>query len=79
LELWLEYEECSTREAQLVSQIDKFDMYVQAYEYEEAQGLDLAEFFKGAAETIKHPEMKSWLHELLTRRASLTKPTTTGG
>ncbi|ELR23470.1 HD domain containing protein [Acanthamoeba castellanii str. Neff] len=67
-ELWLEYEKGETPEARVVGQIDKFDMYLQAHEYEASQGLDLSEFFRGAETTVQHPEMRQWLAELLARR-----------
>ncbi|KAJ1984850.1 hypothetical protein H4R34_000389 [Dimargaris verticillata] len=34
-ELWHEYEACQTPEARLVKDLDKFEMIVQAYEYEQ--------------------------------------------
>jgi len=68
VELWLEYEKGETPEARVVGQIDKFDMYLQAHEYEASQGLDLSEFFRGAETTVQHPEMRQWLAELLARR-----------
>ena len=33
-DLWMEYERAETREALFVKDIDKFEMIVQAYEYE---------------------------------------------
>ncbi len=33
-QLWLEYEEGSSKEAKLVKDFDKFEMIMQAYEYE---------------------------------------------
>lgn len=34
--LWLEYEKGETPESQLVKQIDKFEMALQAYQYEKS-------------------------------------------
>ncbi|KII74349.1 HD domain-containing protein 2 [Thelohanellus kitauei] len=47
--LWKEYEEGSTKEAQIVKDIDKFEMIFQAYEYEVDQNRpkQLQEFFDG--------------------------------
>lgn len=45
LELWEEYEAGVTPESRFVKDIDKFEMILQADEYEAEQGLDLGEFF----------------------------------
>lgn len=44
--LWQEYEEGISPEALYVKDIDKFEMIVQANEYEEAQGIQLDQFFE---------------------------------
>lgn len=36
--LWLEYEENTTKEAVVVKHLDKFDMIVQAFHYEQKYG-----------------------------------------
>lgn len=43
--LWEEYETGETAEAQLVKDADKFDMIVQAFDYEQLHGVRLEEFF----------------------------------
>ncbi|CAN8070797.1 unnamed protein product [Agarophyton chilense] len=44
-ELWKEYEDGTTEEAKLMKDIDKFEMILQADEYERAQDIKLQEFF----------------------------------
>ena len=39
--LWLEYEEGSTSEALFIKDVDKFEMIVQAYEYEKSMSFVL--------------------------------------
>lgn len=46
LALWEEYEEGSTKEALYVKDIDKFEMILQAHEYESGQSLRLDQFFE---------------------------------
>ena len=38
-ELWSEYENCATPVAQLAKNLDKYEMIVQADEYEREQGM----------------------------------------
>ncbi|KIZ02644.1 HD domain-containing protein 2 [Monoraphidium neglectum] len=52
-ELWREYEAQSSREAHLVKDFDKLEMIVQAHEYEQAQGLELQQFFDSTAGKFK--------------------------
>ena len=44
-ELWDEYEAGETLHARYTKDLDKYDMILQAYEYEKEQGLDLSQFF----------------------------------
>eukprot|EP01133_Synstelium_polycarpum_P002960 gene2960-3402_t len=53
--LWLEYEEAKTDEALLVKDFDKFEMVLQALEYEKAQGKDLQSFFDSTRGKFSHP------------------------
>jgi len=69
-ELWNEYETQSTIEAKLVKDIDKFDMILQADEYEQAQDKQLDTFFKGTVEKIQHPFMQSLTTELTQQRTA---------
>ncbi|GJP51323.1 hypothetical protein CLOM_g10482 [Closterium sp. NIES-68] len=45
LALWEEYEANESSEARLVKDFDKLEMILQAHEYEQAQGMELQEFF----------------------------------
>lgn len=65
--LWREYEEGVTPEAQVVKDLDKYEMMVQALEYERRYGINLGEFFK-AAEAVKHPRIREWTGQLLLER-----------
>lgn len=58
LNLWLIYEEGTSIEADLARQLDKFEMIVQANEYELANpGKKLESFFSYTAESFSHPEV----------------------
>ena len=58
LELWLIYEEGSSIEASVAKQLDKFEMIVQANEYELSNpGKKLDSFFNSTAESFSHPEV----------------------
>ncbi|KAJ1963612.1 hypothetical protein IWQ62_003161 [Dispira parvispora] len=56
--LWQEYEACETAEARLVKDLDKFEMIVQALEYEQNK--------------FKHPQVQQWVKALYARRAAPT-------
>lgn len=59
--LWLEYEEGSSSEAEVAKQLDKFEMIVQANEYEIANPEKrLESFFKSTEGYFSHPEVSSW-------------------
>lgn len=59
--LWIEYEECSTPEAKVVKQLDKFEMIFQANEYEVAEeDKDLQDFFDTTADVFDHSEISEW-------------------
>lgn len=58
LELWYDYEEGSSLEGDLAKQLDKFEMILQADEYERAhQGKLLQSFFDSTRESFTHPEV----------------------
>lgn len=61
LELFDEYSEKSTPEAQFVHELDKLEMAVQAKEYELSQGKDLSEFYDSADQRIHLPEFRKML------------------
>jgi len=67
----------SSREAKLFWQIDKLEMSLQAYEYEEEQGKNLDEFFITADLYIKEPSIREFFKEIMKkrqeRRKSITK------
>ena len=68
--IWLEYEHCSTPEAQLVKDFDKLEMILQALEYERDQKVDLSEFFDSTAGKFKTALGKEWASEINARRAA---------
>ncbi|KAF9583351.1 HD domain-containing protein 2 [Lunasporangiospora selenospora] len=67
--LWEEYEEASTPEAHLVKDFDKFEMIVQALEYEKSENVTLEDFFAGTRGKFKHPMVTAWVNELDAERA----------
>jgi putative hydrolase of HD superfamily len=66
--LWHEYEQQSTPESQLVKDFDKLEMIIQAHEYEQAQGLQLQQFFDSTAGRFKTDTGRAWAKELMQRR-----------
>lgn len=71
-DLWNEYEFGSTVEGRVVKDLDKFDMIVQAFEYEKATGIDLSEFFAGV-DIFTTAEVRNWAQELYNMREELKK------
>lgn len=63
--LWMEYEQNETKEAKLVHQLDKFEMMIQAKEYERAHGKHLEQFYEPYYEKITNPILKKWLEEFM--------------
>ena len=61
-----EYEEQKTAEAKLVKELDRFDMVLQAFEYEkcEKRPHDLQEFFESTKGKFSHPLISSLATEL---------------
>lgn len=68
LELWQEYEDHATPEAILVKDFDKFEMILQADEYEKSQDKQLDDFFNSTRGKFKTPEVQSWAKELESQR-----------
>ncbi|CAG8471805.1 12606_t:CDS:2 [Acaulospora colombiana] len=66
--LWQEYEDATTNEAKFVKDIDKFEMILQAYEYEQSEDKDLEKFFENTMGKFNHPEVKCWADELCAKR-----------
>jgi putative hydrolase of HD superfamily len=70
LQLWLEYEETRTYEAQLAHQLDKLEMIIQANEYEKANPeKHLDSFFSSTQDSFHHPEIQAWAEAVRTERA----------
>lgn len=70
-DLWFEYEERTTDEAKVASQLDKFEMIVQADEYEKqhaAEGKRLDSFFSYTEGYFTHPEVGAWDQALREQR-----------
>jgi len=64
LDLWQEYEEGKTDEARFVKDLDRFEMAIQASEYERAHSVQLQPFFDSSLPNIRHPEVKGWGEDL---------------
>ncbi|XP_062163466.1 uncharacterized protein LOC133870372 [Alnus glutinosa] len=69
-ELWQEYENNSSLEANLVKDFDKVEMILQALEYEAEHGKVLDEFFLSTAGKFQTEIGKSWAAEINSRRHS---------
>lgn len=69
VDLWLDYEHQRNFEAKIVKDIDKYELLIQAYQYEvKNEGkVDLTEFF-GAREMIKTREIASYADKLIAQR-----------
>ena len=52
------------------SDIDKFEMYLQAYEYEKEQGTVLEQFYS-SHKNVRNPIVAGWIEELMKRRNAL--------
>jgi len=69
MELWEEYEEGKSKEAVFVRELDKAEMFLQAWEYEkEHERKDLSSFMETAMDSIKNPEIIKILKILLEKR-----------
>lgn len=60
LSLWLEYENGTSKEAEIAKNLDKFEMIIQADEYEQTQGARLDRFFESTKDSFTHPEVLEW-------------------
>jgi len=73
-ELFQEYEDRNTPESKLVLDLDKFDMVLQAYEYEQQEQKPkfLQPFFDSTKVFFEtsHPKVKEWLNQLHAARDS---------
>ncbi len=68
VKLFDEYEENKSPEARFVKQLDKLEMAIQAYEYENKYGLDLEEFYESARIKIKDNKLVAILNGLVKMR-----------
>ncbi|EEF47629.1 5'-deoxynucleotidase HDDC2 [Ricinus communis] len=69
-ELWEEYENNASLEANLVKDFDKVEMILQALEYEMEHGKVLDEFFLSTSGKFQTEIGKSWAAEIISRRNS---------
>ncbi|KAI3730541.1 hypothetical protein L1987_61712 [Smallanthus sonchifolius] len=69
-ELWREYEDNTSLEANLVKDFDKVEMILQALEYETEHDRILDEFFLSTAGKFQTEIGKSWAAEIIARRNS---------
>ena len=70
--LWEEYEARETKESKLVKDLDRFELGLQAVEYERRYGIDdLQGFWEGSVPHIGHPRIRRWAQELVEERARL--------
>lgn len=69
-ELWAEYENNASLEANIVKDFDKVEMILQALEYEMEHGKVLDEFFLSTAGKFQTEIGKSWAAEIASRRKS---------
>ncbi|KAK1416180.1 hypothetical protein QVD17_31969 [Tagetes erecta] len=69
-ELWREYEDNASLEANLVKDFDKVEMILQALEYEIEHDRVLDEFFLSTAGKFQTEIGKSWAAEIIARRNS---------
>lgn len=71
--LWHEYEERESLESKLVKDLDRFELILQAVEYERAHDIvDLQPFFSCAGD-ITHPRIRKWTVELAKEREAMWK------
>lgn len=73
--LWEEYENQSTPEAKFVKDVDRFEMILQAFEYEseENRTKELQQFYDSTHGKFCHPLVQGWVEELYKQRNSTEK------
>lgn len=64
VELWEEYEQGESPEAQFVRQMDRLEMVLQASVYEHQRLADLSEFFVSVEQALTEPALREILQEL---------------
>uniref|UniRef100_A0A1I7XHV6 Protein zwilch n=1 Tax=Heterorhabditis bacteriophora TaxID=37862 RepID=A0A1I7XHV6_HETBA len=73
IELWREYEANDTLTAKTVKHLDKFDMIVQAFDYEQKYDIDLSQFFNSTKASFNLEPFIGWNSELRDRREKWLK------
>ena len=68
LELWIDYEHQKSPEAHVAKNLDKYEMIVQADEYEREQNKVLQSFFDSTKDSFTHPEVHAWANVLWNER-----------
>ncbi|CAH1776081.1 unnamed protein product [Owenia fusiformis] len=68
--LWEEYEHQSSEEAKVVKDLDRFEMVLQAHEYEvqENRPGELQDFFDSTKGKFQHPGVQEWVDQLYSNR-----------
>lgn len=66
--LWEEYRDQHSAESKWIHDLDKFEMVLQAHEYEKSSGCDLSEFWAYASKPFSQPILANLYQELLERR-----------
>jgi len=74
--LWLEYETGKSEESQIVKQLDKFEMCLQAFVYQKEQNMNLNEFFQSCQGCFKHSQIIDWVSELQKHMSQLGNTST---
>ncbi|KAL0901384.1 hypothetical protein ABMA27_006658 [Loxostege sticticalis] len=80
-ELYKEYENQSSPEAKFAKDLDRYDMILQAFEYEKRENAPkrLQEFFSATEGKFQHPFIKGLVQELYSQREEFEKNTFTNG
>jgi 5'-deoxynucleotidase YfbR-like HD superfamily hydrolase len=67
-ELWNDFMQRKSPEAQFIKQLDKLEMAFQAYEYELEHDKDLSEFFENVRPYLTDPDLLKIFEELVKKR-----------
>lgn len=79
--IFQEYENQSSPEAKFAKDLDRYDMILQAFEYEKRENAPkrLQEFFSATEGKFQHPFIKGLVQELYSQREEFEKNTFTNG
>lgn len=66
--LFEEFQKKQTIESKLVTEVDKLDMAIQAYEYEKQYGIDMQPFFTSVGSVLKIKAVKKLFKEIESKR-----------